>query len=334
MNKNQEMMAIYWEQGLGVTEISKKLNLATGYISRFLNKIYGETREKRYITKYRVYPINENFFEEINCEANAYFLGLLAADGCLTTGNTSVRIGLQYKDVDILKRFIKELNTEKPLYFSKANPKRNSQPQYILEFSSQKMRKDLERHGLTTRKSLTLELFENILTDIFHHYIRGYFDGDGCVSWGEKVHHAICVTFVGSHKFCEKLTIFLNSINISSRATKSISKNYSYTNIRGANNILRFYDFIYKDATIFLDRKKNKFDKWIEYRNNNKGSHNKAILQYDLNGEFIKEWATTAMAARFLNRPYLESTINGCCRGRFKQAGGFKWKYKTYNYDK
>ena len=328
MNKNQEKMVILWERGLGVSQISEELNLANGYISRSLKQIYGDSKEKRFIYTKRKYSLDENFFSSINCEANAYYLGLLAADGCLETGSNSVKLALQDRDVNILKRFRDELKTEKPLYYKKENPNLHARATYVLEMSSGKIRKDLEKLGLTTRKSLTIEYPNNIPSNLIHHYLRGYFDGDGSIYKGGKTHHAVTATFAGNVQYCNGVSSYLNSIGISSKVTKHIFQNCHYSQIKGANNILKLYDFLYKDATIFIERKKNTFDEWINFRNNNKGSHNKPIIQYDLEGNFIREWTTAAMASRFLNNPYLSASICGCCKGYHKTAGGFKWGYK------
>ena len=50
------------------------------------------------------------------------------------------------------------------------------------------------------------------------------------------------------------------------------------------------------------------------------------ILQYDLNGNFIKEWKGMKEAARTLNiKP---PNLTACLKGRQKTCGGFIWKYK------
>ena len=54
----------------------------------------------------------------------------------------------------------------------------------------------------------------------------------------------------------------------------------------------------------------------------------KSIIQYDLNGEFIKEWNSIKEASEMLkiNR----GDIGSCCQNKkYKTAGGFKWKYKN-----
>lgn len=52
------------------------------------------------------------------------------------------------------------------------------------------------------------------------------------------------------------------------------------------------------------------------------------ILQFDLQGNFIKEWATSKQAAIGINKPNGDSNIRSCCRGKIKTAYGFIWKRK------
>ena len=55
--------------------------------------------------------------------------------------------------------------------------------------------------------------------------------------------------------------------------------------------------------------------------------YKRKVLQYDLNGNFIKEWDSIKEAAYYLNIKY-HNSITNCCGGRSKTAGGFIWKYK------
>ena len=52
----------------------------------------------------------------------------------------------------------------------------------------------------------------------------------------------------------------------------------------------------------------------------------KAVYQYDLDGNFIREWETGAAAAKFYNVD--RSSIYRCCSGKFKKSVGFVWRYK------
>lgn len=60
-----------------------------------------------------------------------------------------------------------------------------------------------------------------------------------------------------------------------------------------------------------------------------KGSENyrsKPIIQYDINGKYIKEWANKAEIERVMG--YGNGNISSCCKNKTKTAYGFIWKYK------
>lgn len=50
----------------------------------------------------------------------------------------------------------------------------------------------------------------------------------------------------------------------------------------------------------------------------------KAVLQYSLEGEFIREWPSIIEASQSTGANHISS----CCRGKRKSAGGYKWKHK------
>lgn len=54
----------------------------------------------------------------------------------------------------------------------------------------------------------------------------------------------------------------------------------------------------------------------------------KPIIQYDLEGNFIKEWNKISEALNFLNKHKNDSSITACCKGKQLTAYGYKWKYK------
>jgi group I intron endonuclease len=53
----------------------------------------------------------------------------------------------------------------------------------------------------------------------------------------------------------------------------------------------------------------------------------KPVLQYDLKGNFVKEWNSGAIAAKELNM--YQSNINSCCNGKINSSKGYIWKFKT-----
>jgi hypothetical protein len=76
----------------------------------------------------------------------------------------------------------------------------------------------------------------------------------------------------------------------------------------------------YKDPETHKKRVKN--TDWIAKAEKCK----KPILQYDLNGNFIKEWKSSTDAAKVLNLNNVSITM--CCNNKLKSSGNFIWKKK------
>ena len=62
---------------------------------------------------------------------------------------------------------------------------------------------------------------------------------------------------------------------------------------------------------------------WITNRDNSRKSNNKPILQYELDGNFVREWECAYDVGKVAVK-----SINHCLKGRTKSAYGYIWKYK------
>ena len=206
---------------------------------------------------------NEKYFSKIDNEKNAYFLGLIFADGSMNDKLKTLSINLVETDKEILELFIREIYKDREL--RKVNPrKKEYKIQYQATVTSRIIYEDLKLYNLCQNKSeIGQWVNENwIPEDLFHHFIRGYFDGDGCIyhnkTSGDKV-----VTFTGNHVFIESLRRFLVSKlglrkgNISKRYEKGFSSTLAFG---GVKQVERLRDYLYKDATVYLKRKKLKFN--------------------------------------------------------------------------
>jgi predicted DNA-binding protein YlxM (UPF0122 family) len=60
----------------------------------------------------------------------------------------------------------------------------------------------------------------------------------------------------------------------------------------------------------------------IEYKNKTI----KSVLQYDKDMNFIREWDSISMVTKKLGIG--GNSITSCCKGKYKSAGGYIWKYK------
>ena len=213
----------------------------------------------------RKYPIQEDFFDVIDTEEKAYILGLLYADGYNNTGRNSVSLGLKETDREVLDKITALMQPTKPLQYinTQNNGFKNSQNQYRLIIANKHISQRLVELGCGKAKThnLTFPTEEQVPSHLIRHFVRGYFDGDGSVS-GDK-QKQFC--FVGTIDFLLPLQqILVKELNFSKtkldRRHKDIDNNIRSLRYCGVNQCITFRDWLYKDATICMERKKNIFD--------------------------------------------------------------------------
>lgn len=208
---------------------------------------------------YNKYSCNEKFFEKIDTEAKAYFLGLLYADGNVSNKKqTTVRLTLIEEDRHILEQFKKELNYNCPLSYHKSNNKKQKNT-FTLYICNYKMKENLINKGCIPKKSLILKFptLEQVPIDLIHHFIRGYFDGDGCICIKGTPNFSILST----ENMINNINIIFNKytnigIKIPRLHNNKINREYR---ISGNIQLKKIYDFLYKNANFYLQRKYNKF---------------------------------------------------------------------------
>lgn len=225
------------------------------------------------------YEINEDFFESIDTEEKAYFLGMLYADGCVSSTRTSVSLALKESDKEIVERLNRLIYPIKDVYYMKRHGREHEDLQksfgkfkfkdkyegrYAVIITNKKIKEDLIKLGCVPAKSLILTFpnYNQVPEHLIHHFIRGYFDGDGCISL-DKNKGRYSFSLVGTLQFLTDVQEELvnnNDINY----TKFYCHKNSITTTRtltyaGINNVLKIRSYLYKDATIFMQRKYKKF---------------------------------------------------------------------------
>lgn len=131
------------------------------------------------------YEVDDDFFKVIDTEEKAYILGFFFADGTTMEFNGKL-IGVSFtqleQDVDILEKIKSAMKSSNVFY--KETQKTNEKTKYKLSIRSKQLAKRVRELGAGPKKSLTLKFpDENIFKskDLIRHFIRGYFDGDGCI---------------------------------------------------------------------------------------------------------------------------------------------------------
>lgn len=262
-----EMLAIklYTKTKIGGIKISRYLNINVSMFYDILKRNDIPVREPN---EYRKYTLDEEYFKNINTEHKAYWLGLLIADGCNSRGRVT-RLSLNKKDIHILESMKKDLSSNQEIVFGKHN-------MAILNINSRKLTKSLEKFGFVENKTYKTFL-PNIPYDLYRHFIRGYFDGDGCITYSvcksynkkkTKVRNNYVANFTlaGTETILHEVQkIFISEIGLNK--TKMIkTRGVSVLAYGGHNNINAIYNFLYENSTIYLKRKKNKFEDYFAKR--------------------------------------------------------------------
>ncbi len=242
-----------YRAGLRGFGLAEKYNYSPGKIYKSLRECQVVVRD----TSHRTYHITEAMFENIDCEWKAYFLGLLYADGCV--GRLNITLRLHEKDEPIMRKLSSivgvNLHYTPPKTYTYPTYSRNISGQYYFNINSKKVVSDIMRLGCGVRKSLTLEFpsYDIIPKKLFNHFIRGYFDGDGCVQ--PHTFHII-----SSDTFCIGFQRWLmQELGMSSYLKKH--EKVSRVMVHKLADIKRLRDYMYSKATLYFERKRNLFRK-------------------------------------------------------------------------
>jgi len=112
----------------------------------------------------------------------AYVLGFFVADGCMVKNRRGAHfVEFTSTDIDVLMKIRTAMGSNHKISKRRSNGRRNIA--YRFQIGSKEIFSDLTKFGLTPHKSKTVQL-PNIPVKYLCHFVRGYFDGDGCVSYG------------------------------------------------------------------------------------------------------------------------------------------------------
>ena len=192
-------------------------------------------------------------------EEQFYWLGFMYADGCISSTGNRIEVHLAISDISHLEKFRKFLNHTTEI---RIGTDKRGLSFCHLSVRNKHMWNTLNKLGCSPRKTLTLEfpnisIFKNNSNFVIS-FIRGYVDGDGCLTIYKPTNCNSLRTILkmkGQLKFLEKVN--------------SAFKNKGYIRKCREGNVydLEFSDkvsrsiarLLYSKATIYLDRKYNKY---------------------------------------------------------------------------
>lgn len=268
--QEQEVIRLYCEDLLSTPVIAKMFNCKHNAINKVLERNGVSRRTRMYcMTKNK---INKNYFKKIDTEEKAYFLGLLFADGC--NFRRGVSLSLQERDGYLVEAFRNALCSETLKLILQPKEKANHQNQIRCSIGSWEISQDLSALGCVPAKSLILKFptEQQVPVTLMNHFIRGYFDGDGCIFVCESKKIG-SISFCGSKMFCAVLKEIIEKIGVN--LSYDNRDNIAVISAGGTNNLFKMYKYLYNEATIYMRRKKEKFEHLFLIRKVNMGHGNK-----------------------------------------------------------
>ena len=251
-NKALEM----YKNGVSLSQIGKELGINRKRLSKDFKKLGIEI-----VQNGQKYLYNQNIFEIIDTEEKAYWLGFLYADGYNSVDHNCVELALAEYDYEHLIKFRKFIGDES----IKIQYKKHTHA-YKIAISSKKISNDLSKLGCVQTKSLilTFPTKEQVPENLIHHFMRGYFDGDGSIiAYNSKQYPRFSV--LGTPEFLDVYEKYiLKELNRDKGNKRGKRHDWSDRTediqYSGIDQVQKIYNFLYKDATIYLDRKFEKFD--------------------------------------------------------------------------
>lgn len=246
--------------GMSQFKISYDLLISDNCIRKTLDK--NNIMRRTYSENNRRYNRNSHYFDKIDTQNKAYILGLLFADGNNCPDYNAITISLQDEDKYILDFIKNELEYEGPVRHVPLHDKNeNYKDQYTLVINDPYMSKHLENLGIVKAKSLIVKFPDYIRMKFINHFVRGYFDGDGSISYCKSTNKP-AVSIAGTFEFCTKVSDIIHAMNgkCSIYHPKQCGDNNTYViRIVGYNSVNNFMEWLYYDAEFKMERKYQKY---------------------------------------------------------------------------
>lgn len=221
--------------------------------------------------------IRHSIFSKIETELQAYLLGFYAADGNINEKRKTFRIHLQKQDSELIYLY-KDIISPDARTFTVQEHKtagRNGKEvtaheSFGIDITSSELCKDLVNLGIGYNKSYSDLHIPTISKDLIRHFIRGYFDGDGCITTWLNVEKGKSDRVRGKFDICAKSASILSEF-IKFFAEYNIKLNLNYLKrddmyrmtTSSKKELEKIFHLLYDNSNFCLSRKFNKFNHYV-----------------------------------------------------------------------
>ena len=250
MEEKDTIKNMYTVEGATITEIRKLFKVRDTTISNILKELgvpINRASKNRFA--------RHDYFQDIDSEDKAYFLGLMIADGNVTLDKERMRspfVRLELIDLDVLKQLEEVANTKTTM-----SPviREGRNLTYVWSLRSKKMAEDLAKYGVVPNKTkLVSGLYQGVEDHLVRHYVRGLVDGDGSIYWSSNMWH---VSFTsGNRESAEQIQQMFMDLTGKRYRKKVTSYNGIYKITYDGLDAVNLLNILYNDSNFYINRKK------------------------------------------------------------------------------
>lgn len=256
----EQIVAEYLNNKKSLGKIAAQFGISQGKVETVLKqrgiqkRTYVEAKQLE-----RKYFVNDNYFKYQNSNM-AYILGLLASEGNIAMKENCISLELHAKDCEILEKIKMEVASSRDIkYYT------NSRGSELCKFQvwSSEWKKDLAVYNIIPNKTFNLLPPTFLDTQYYIDYIRGYFDGDGSI-WHHDYSNYFEITGASKPIINWIREILANQYGVTNPQLRieqldSGVKMYK-TSYGGKEKFQKIYDILYTPNSLYLQRKKEKFE--------------------------------------------------------------------------
>jgi hypothetical protein len=248
----RDLLGVRYSKGESAPDLAREVGVSDQSVLRWL-KARGIARRTNSQAQTR-YTLHHDYFDAIDAPEKAYWLGFLAADGCVKPCG-DLCVSLAERDRPHVECLARTLGSDRPI------PHRtdNGRPMAYFTVRSHQMTAALTSHGVVPAKTFRLE-WPDLPNPLRPHFVRGYVDGDGGFYFHQTRHpcgwHGFSVT--GFDGFIHCLQDYLMArcrLGRTKLHYRRPGKPIATLSYGGRQQVARIAGLLYSDATVFLERK-------------------------------------------------------------------------------
>ena len=258
--EEKEIIDLYENGRYSQREISEKFSCSPKTVHNILVKNNVELKNQPKKNKNQL----EDYFDIIDNEHKAYWLGFIFADGSIHRNNLSIEI--HEKDRMLLEQFKNDLQLNSKI----SHRKRKNTSVCCVRMTSTHLCETLAKYGIVPNKTYVTKHLPEIKKELLPHFLRGLIDGDGWITEDKQGYFhlgfvsnsaSICEDF---KKYCNLLTGNQCKANIT---YKDKEKNIACFQVQNQKAVKQLATALYKDNTICLSRKYRMVEPLFDFKN-------------------------------------------------------------------